>query len=182
MQLRDFLNFFDFDYKVIAGTIIKLIDTTGTNLGNIENEVFLSAIDVADRLDVYYHDYIYNHLSETDIRFGDVVYNGDEDYPDILEWLNKYYPDDNYFTPIVECIVNPSLLEVPELKPAHEKLADDLLKTINKNWKEVQNAIDLVIIAEAQEKLIKHSAYTDMAFRLFNKCVFWDDATKMWTY
>lgn len=65
MKLGKFLEYFEFDYKIIDNEI-KLIDNLNANLGDIESERFpkdnLSSI--VDRLDIYYKDYIFDDLAE----------------------------------------------------------------------------------------------------------------------
>ena len=109
----DFLAFFDFDaeLKFENGTgYYRLIDTTGANLGNIESERFYSIPEITDRLDVYYHDYIYQQLSDESLSGNPYnLYRGGEDYSNILEWL-KSNEEFSAFIPVVECIIDPYLI------------------------------------------------------------------------
>lgn len=92
--------------------VYQLIDTTGANLGNIESEVFYSMEGIADRLDIYYNDYIFKSISDKTLSgHPDNLYSGEEDYPEILKWLNENKEDYSYYIPIVECIVYPDKLE-----------------------------------------------------------------------
>ena len=125
MILRDFLSFFDFEYKKIMykenedsaeKVVYKLIDTTGVNLGNIESEVFYDIVCIVDRLDIYYHDYIYGSISKKDWSgHPDNLYSGEEDYHEILKWLRDNETDYSGYIPIVECIVNPDLISEESL-------------------------------------------------------------------
>lgn len=87
MTLREFLELFDFDYKITKNKdeekIIKLIDLQNANLGDIESEEFNNTLEVIDRLDIYYHDYLYTDICE---EYG---YNGEECYSDILEFTKQ---------------------------------------------------------------------------------------------
>lgn len=100
MTLREFTEFFDFDYELENGKY-KLIDLLKVNFGNIEDEIFDTAADVIQCFvdSIYYPDYIERDLEE---EYG---YNGDytlEDeynffkensisYVDILEMM--MYPE-----------------------------------------------------------------------------------------
>ena len=112
MKLTEFLNYFDFDYEKDNDNY-RLIDLQGAYLGGIRNDRFNSIEDIVERLTTYYHDYIYSDITDEMMVPGADVYEGDEYYPDILKWLkeNNDYGPDNYYTKLVECIVNPELLE-----------------------------------------------------------------------
>ena len=75
MTLREFLNYFDFDYEVYndkpydyPNGYISLIDLQGANLGNIESEKYSNdkqgVNSIIDRLDTYYQDYIFTGIEE----------------------------------------------------------------------------------------------------------------------
>lgn len=57
MNLREFLEEFDFDYKVNSDGSLSLIDITGVNLGDIESERFSKPSEIVDRLSMYIADY-----------------------------------------------------------------------------------------------------------------------------
>ena len=87
MTLREFLRYFDFDYEIVKNEdgekVIKLIDLQGANLGDIETEEFYSSLEVVDRLNIYYHDYIYEAIcSEYD-------YKGEENYNELLKFAKQ---------------------------------------------------------------------------------------------
>ena len=71
MRLKEFLNFFDFEYVVFnehGEKELGLIDTLGGNLGDIENERFPYSregiIAIIDRLEIYENDYIFDYLKD----------------------------------------------------------------------------------------------------------------------
>lgn len=103
MSLSSFLENFDFKYEHNKDNKIELIDTQGANLGDIESEKFDGVLGVLDRLDIYYHDYIYEDLCDA------FKYEGEEDYSKILEWLDaqedKTYL--NHHIALVKCILEP---------------------------------------------------------------------------
>lgn len=119
MSLKNFLNFFDFDYRKFiyeedengdGEEGFRLLDNTGTNLGGIESEIFYSIESIVDRLNIYYHDYIFRSISDASVAKNPKnLYQGEECYPDILDWL---YSNQEYaaYIPYVECIVNPDIL------------------------------------------------------------------------
>ena len=74
ITLEDFLNHFDFSYclykdKNYPNGYIQLIDNQSANLGNICNEKYSyskeGVLNLIDRLDNYYEDYIFNGIRET---------------------------------------------------------------------------------------------------------------------
>lgn len=68
LTLTDFLNYFNFDYVLYDNNLIGLIDEQGANLGNIEDERFTNdtngVLNIVDRLDAYYQDYIFDSLEQ----------------------------------------------------------------------------------------------------------------------
>lgn len=71
MKLTDFLGYFDFDYCLYDNgkeKSIGLIDLQQANLGDIEGDRYEVSTDgiinIIDRLDSYYEDYIFNGLEE----------------------------------------------------------------------------------------------------------------------
>lgn len=64
----------------------SLVDLQGANLGNIEEDEFVSATDIIDRLDIYINDYFFDDLEcELDAYNVDL---GDREVPwDAEEWL-----------------------------------------------------------------------------------------------
>lgn len=62
-----------------------LIDKQGGNLGNIESEEFLTAMQIADRLDNYIEDYYIHDLEE---EYEGVTDNEDSIPDTIQEWLD----------------------------------------------------------------------------------------------
>lgn len=69
MTLLEFLEYFDFEYRLYddgSEKWIGLIDTQNANLGGIEEERFpndeFGVEMILDRLDIYYEDYIFNDL------------------------------------------------------------------------------------------------------------------------
>lgn len=116
MSLGEFLNFFDFSYekdKVENETVYKLIDNQGANFGGIEQEEFHSISGIVDRLDIYYHDYIYDEISNETLTQRDEIYDGEENYSDILKWLNERkssHPSYEYLARYCACIVDPKVL------------------------------------------------------------------------
>ncbi len=61
---------------------------------------------MVDRLDIYYHDYIYKDICE---EYG---YDGYEDYETILEWLNANKNTYNRdVIELVECILFPKKIK-----------------------------------------------------------------------
>lgn len=109
MFLNEFLDVFDFSYDTTrdreGNRVYQLIDNQGANLGDIQDEDFYSIAQITDRLDIYYHDYIYGDICEV------YEYEGDEDYGEILEWLKENHPELKYLIEIVECIVYPENIE-----------------------------------------------------------------------
>lgn len=133
MSLSEFLNYFDFDYEKDETGNYWLIDLQGAYLGNIGDESFSSIPEIVNRLETYYTDYIYRGISETDLIDEDAVcYEGEEYYPDILEWLKQNYGAENYLTQIVNCIVHPELIiekeEDGEMTNTDLKLENALLQ------------------------------------------------------
>lgn len=102
ISLRTFLETFDFTYVHNENGNITLTDTQGGNFDNIETEEFSDVKAVVERLDKFYHDYIYTDLC------NEFDYKGREDYTDILEWLNT--KEDKTFLAhhiaLVECITD----------------------------------------------------------------------------
>lgn len=116
MSLEEFLNFFDFSYTKELNKnkeeVFKLIDDQGANLGEIEGEEFSSIAAITDRLDIYYHDYIYQYISEETLTSSQApsIYEGEEDYPTILKWMeDNQWPYADMIS-IVRCIVYPELI------------------------------------------------------------------------
>lgn len=111
MTLREFLELFDFDYEIAKNKdgerVIKLIDLQRANLGNIEEEEFCNTLEVIDRLDIYYYDYLYTDICE---EYG---YEGEEYYPDILEFTKQ---NNLMHKEYVYYIVNPEELIVEEFE------------------------------------------------------------------
>lgn len=109
MFLIEFLAGFDFSYETDrdreGSKVFRLIDNQGANLGGIEEEDFYSIEQIVDRLDIYYHDYIYEDIRE---EYG---YEGDEDYVEILEWLKQNQPTQKYLIELVGCIVDSNNIE-----------------------------------------------------------------------
>lgn len=101
MALSEFLDYFELDYAIKDGSFV-IIDLVSSYINDIEREAFETITDIVDRLDIYYHDYIYKSVCE-------LGYDGVEYYQDILEWLKKEYPD-GYLLPCVKCIINPELI------------------------------------------------------------------------
>lgn len=68
LTLTEFLNYFDFDYVVYDDNFIGLIDNQSANLGNIEEERYTNdangILNIVDRLDIYYKDYIFDSLEQ----------------------------------------------------------------------------------------------------------------------
>lgn len=69
MTLTEFVDYFDFDYWLYDNgkeLLIGLIDNQGANLGDIEQDRFLNnkegVLDIINRLETYYEDYIFNDL------------------------------------------------------------------------------------------------------------------------
>ena len=69
MELREFLNYFNFDYYFFndeGEKEIKLIDLAGCNLGGIEKDSFPLSEDgmmaIIERLEIYEEDYIFDFL------------------------------------------------------------------------------------------------------------------------
>lgn len=114
MTLREFLNEFDFDYEKDQDGNYKLIDLQGAYLGGIGSEVFTNIPEIVDRLSTYYTDYIYQAIIDNTIS-SRPLYEGEEIYDtEMLEWLKENYGADHYITRLVECIVNPELIEEDE--------------------------------------------------------------------
>jgi hypothetical protein len=121
MLLSKFLEFFDFSYEIGKdedGTpCYLLIDDYGKNLGGIEEEFFYDIPQIADRLDIYYNDYIHTELCE---EFG---YKGNYDYPQMLSYMQRLYLETNDnirkkdvldYLSILDCIVNPEKIQIKE--------------------------------------------------------------------
>lgn len=111
MTLNSFLENFDFSYYRDEIGNIKLLDNQGVGLGGICQEEFYDVLSVVDRLDIYYHDYIYTDLCD------EFHYEGEEDYPKILEWLKEQTINENnsaysyslsHHKVLVECITDSS--------------------------------------------------------------------------
>lgn len=126
ISLRTFLETFDFTYVHNENGNITLTDTQGGNFDNIETEEFSDVKAVVERLDKFYHDYIYTDLC------NEFDYKGREDYTDILEWLNT--KEDKTFLAhhiaLVECITNPDNV-VDLLSCDHKELATLLGQVID---------------------------------------------------
>lgn len=109
MFLSEFLAEFDFSYEISrdreGSKVYQLIDNQCANYGDIEDEDYYSIEQIVDRLDIYYHDYIYEDIVE------ELGYEGKEDYNEILKWLKENEPTHKYVMELVECIVNPKNIE-----------------------------------------------------------------------
>lgn len=113
MSLHEFLNFFDFEYVLLPTQQFKLLDLTGANLANIEDEVFpcteSGLISLVVRLNVYIDDYIV-HPFESHLQGLGV----DTTYLDLEELvsrrLEKSIGLDDY-RQIAQCIIEPQSLE-----------------------------------------------------------------------
>lgn len=64
VSLTEMLEVIEFEYEYDEEGQIKLIDQTGTNLGNIMDESFDTPADVIDRLELYYYDYLFREYVE----------------------------------------------------------------------------------------------------------------------
>lgn len=73
ITLKEFLNEFEFDYAIYVDenskySSIGLLDMTGANLGDIEDERYPLSKDgvkqLVDRLDIYYYDYKFSAIEE----------------------------------------------------------------------------------------------------------------------
>ena len=111
MTLREFLRHFDFDYEIVENEygekVIKLIDLQGVNLRDIETEEFYSSLEVVDRLDIYYHDYIYEAICS---EYG---YKGEENYNELLKFAKQ---NNDVCVDIIYYIVNGDKLIVEDLR------------------------------------------------------------------
>lgn len=62
MNLKELLSNIEFDYKIIKDeegkNAIQLIDETGVNLGQIEDDIFYNVADIIDRTGQYWKDYV----------------------------------------------------------------------------------------------------------------------------
>lgn len=116
MFLSEFLNYFDFDYKVVNGQI-RLVDLQEVYLGDIgECRYGFSDDDKAslvDRLDIYIKDYVTDDLEEQ-LKEAGVENTASLSLGEMAEVAKE---KDVYFdSEIVEVILNPSSLKIGKEK------------------------------------------------------------------
>lgn len=116
MRLSEFLNYFDFDYKIVDGQM-RFVDLQGANLGGIEEERWCLEkglfAGVVDRMDIYINDYVLHDLEEQlstagvkdvwKLNLADMVKEADK--------LDFWYDEK-----IIGAILNPSVLELDKEK------------------------------------------------------------------
>ena len=97
MKLREFINFFEFDYELVKEADrynIRLVDLQGVNLGDIESDRFtLNAygiMRIVDRLDTYYDDYIVDYLIDKFEKMNIIKEDEDYTYEELLKAYDEY--------------------------------------------------------------------------------------------
>lgn len=72
----------EYDFELIVDTnknVFRLNDLQDGNLGNIEQEEFLTLADILDRLEIYHQDYIYRALENREDA-GEIISKNDWDF------------------------------------------------------------------------------------------------------
>lgn len=116
MRLSEFLNYFDFDYKIVDGQM-RFVDLQGANLGDIEEERWCLGEHffegIVDRMHIYINDYILRDLEEELIDAG--VENAWElNLADLVKEADAR--DIWYDKEIVAALLDPSVLELDQEK------------------------------------------------------------------
>lgn len=118
MKIKEFLNSMEFDYKINDNGTLSLVDITGANLNNIEDDEFEInkdlMVNIVDRLGVYIDDYFITDLLERLDELG-IKHNLDmnSSYLDILNVLreNNLNNDVEDF----EYLNEPTLIDITEV-------------------------------------------------------------------
>ena len=97
MKLREFINFFEFDYELVKEADrynIRLVDLQGVNLGDIESDRFTlntyGIMRIVDRLDTYYDDYIVDYLIDKFEKMNIIKEDEDYTYEELLKAYDEY--------------------------------------------------------------------------------------------
>lgn len=117
IKLEDFLDTLDFSYKINDNKTLSLIDLTGANLNNIEDDEFELndnlALNLIDRLSCYIYDYfiidIFEQLEDYNINHN---LEHDCNYDDLLLILKKHKSLFEEELKIIEHLNNPELFDV----------------------------------------------------------------------
>lgn len=118
MQLTDLLFDLDFSYIINDDNTLSLIDLQGVNLGSIEKEKFDVNENLArtliDRLEIYINDYFISGYKETlEKDYCETITS--EEYSLILEKMKKYPESFETCIELMECIINPDLLDISSI-------------------------------------------------------------------
>lgn len=83
----DFLDLVEFSLVKRNNGEWSVVDQQGVNLGDIESDVFRSASDILDRMEIYENDYIFDDLAEQiEDKLGSVEYDY---YEELLKYRDK---------------------------------------------------------------------------------------------
>lgn len=130
VSLKDFLGYFEFTYRHYSDETIGLVDLTGANLGNIEQERYdLNEEGITglwDRLDNYYKDYIFDELEEK-------LQNQHHIDTTDMTWEDMYKKDVELSggtsrDPIIEAIFDPRQIDIEEI--VKEKLQEENVREL----------------------------------------------------
>jgi hypothetical protein len=118
MKIKEFLNSMEFDYKINDNGTLSLVDITGANLNDIEDDEFEInkdlMVNIVDRLGVYIDDYFITDLLERLDELG-IKHNLDmnSSYLEILNVLRENNLNDDVED--FEYLNNPTLIDITEV-------------------------------------------------------------------
>lgn len=124
----ELLNVYEFSLEIDVNSdsenIFKLKDIQGGNLGEIEQEEFLTLGDILERMDAYHNDYIYNSLQERESSNEKIL-------KDDWDLTAKRYLESNTVTKILTLIQPKDYLEI--LNNSKNSTLKDMLKILNED-------------------------------------------------
>lgn len=118
MKIKEFLNSMEFDYKINDNGTLSLVDITGANLNDIEDDEFEInkdlMINIVDRLGIYIDDYFITDLLERLDELG-IKHNLDmnSSYLEILNVLRENNLNDDVKD--FEYLNEPTLIDITEV-------------------------------------------------------------------
>lgn len=119
MNLKELLRNIEFDYKIVKDeddkNAIQLIDETGVNLGHIEDDVFYNVIDIIDRTEQYWKDYVIDDEKE---RYG---LSEDATWEDVYHNAIK---NDSLNSDILKSLIYPETVEIEEFSRNQNKVIE----------------------------------------------------------
>jgi hypothetical protein len=118
MKIKEFLNSMEFDYKINDNGTLSLVDITGANLNDIEDDEFEInkdlMVNIVDRLGVYIDDYFITDLLERLDELG-IKHNLDmnSSYLEILNILRENNLNDDVED--FKYLNEPTLIDITEV-------------------------------------------------------------------